>query len=141
MKFTVSTAVALPPRRAIEKFDATLFNALSPPFPKARLLKFDPETVEIELDFFIAKTRWESKVYPSVVNDAEAYFVDEGVRLPPPLKRWRHVHRLVARPDGGSDLRDEIEFSTSHPVVDLLALPFLWAMMVYRKPIYRRRLR
>ncbi len=140
MKFVVSTPIALDPKRAVEKFDAALFTALAPPFPKIRLVRFDENTVEIAMNFFVFKTVWESRVYPTHVDDQQAYFVDEGVRLPPPLKFWRHTHRLVARGQG-SVLRDEIEFSTGRGVLDVLIYPFLWAMMAYRKPIYRKLLR
>ena len=140
MKFTVSTKILLEPRQALEKFDAPLFTALAPPFPKVRLVRFSESAVEIALDFLVYKTVWASKVFPAQFEENQAFFVDEGVRLPPPLKFWRHTHRLVARP-GGALLRDEIEFSTGYRPLDLLVFPFLWAMMAYRKPIYRKRLR
>ncbi|MCS7085131.1 MAG: hypothetical protein RMM53_05130 [Bacteroidia bacterium] len=140
MKFTIATRVGLPPRRAAERFDARLFQALAPPFPKIRLLRFEPQRVEMRLDFGVFRSMWESKVEDWIFDAEEARFVDTGVRLPPPLKSWRHVHRLRAHGQG-SILYDEIEYTTGVRPLDWLIFPFLWAMMAYRRPIYRKKLR
>jgi ligand-binding SRPBCC domain-containing protein len=142
MKLRLATQVDAPLSRVWEGFGAKLFEALSPPFPKVRLLRFEGSQkgnwVEIELHFILFKSIWLSEITEQKHLDGEIYFIDEGRKLPFPLRRWKHRHSLVAEPKGGTWIVDEIEYHSFSPLLDaLLYVPF-YLQFAYRKPIYRR---
>ncbi|WP_027002500.1 SRPBCC family protein [Hugenholtzia roseola] len=142
MKLRLATRVNAPLSKVWEGFDATLFEALNPPFPKVRLLRFEGsqkgDWVEIELNFILFKTVWLSEITEQESLGEEIYFVDEGRKLPFPLRRWKHKHGLVAEQKGGTWIVDEIEYHSFSTLLDaFLYLPF-YLQFAYRKPIYRR---
>jgi ligand-binding SRPBCC domain-containing protein len=100
------------------------------------------EKVTFELNFFILRQLWVSKITDSYLSVKESYFVDEGVTLPFFLKYWKHKHRIV-RDDtssngSGSIIIDEIEFRTPTILTDYIFYPILYLQFLCRKPIYRK---
>ena len=69
-----------------------LFNKLAPPFPRAKLLRFDGSTtgdvVEVELQFGLFKQRWQSLIVEHGQDSQSIWFVDEGKQLPFFLKSF-----------------------------------------------------
>ncbi len=125
-------------------FDRSLFERLAPPFPKVRVLRFDGsrpgDSVEVELDFLFFKFLWKSKITENETQGTTTYFVDEGVapHLPFGLKKWRHVHRFRALPDGGTSIEDDMEFTSGLYLGDLFLRFGFWLQIgLWRKPIYR----
>jgi ligand-binding SRPBCC domain-containing protein len=100
------------------------------------------EKVTFELNFFIIRQVWVSKITDSYLSVEESYFIDEGVQLPFFLKYWKHKHRIVRDNTSvkgtGSKIIDEIEFRTPTILTDYIFYPILYLQFLYRKPIYQR---
>ena len=143
MHVTLRTAVAQPPAQVMAGFTRDLFEALAPPFPRLRVLRFDGcrpgDHVDIELDTLVTRLSWTSLIVDAgVLPNGTHFFVDEGQRLPPPLRYWRHRHLIEPDPDGGSVIVDALEYRTASQLLDRLLYPAMWAQFAWRKPIYRR---
>ncbi|UOQ98227.1 hypothetical protein MUN81_01740 [Hymenobacter sp. 5317J-9] len=143
MLVTLRTAVAQSPAQVMAGFTRALFEALAPPFPKLRVLRFDGcrtgDQVEIELNTLVKKLRWTSLIVDDGVQpDGTHFFIDEGQILPPPLRYWRHRHLIEPSPHGGSVIVDALEYRTASPWLDRLLYPAMWAQFAWRRPIYRR---
>lgn len=121
-------------------FDQSLLKALTPPFPKVKVLRYDGnltgDIVSFELNVFGFKQKWTSLITDHQETHDRCYFIDEGTELPFFLKTWRHVHGLN-RSQSGTIIDDFIEFTTPYFWLDYLVYPVLWAQFAYRKPIYR----
>ena len=144
MKLLLHTTVSQPPARVMAGFTRELFMALAPPFPRMHLRRYDGsrrgDLIEIELNTLVKKLRWTSVITDDgVLPDGTHYFVDEGQILPPPLRFWRHRHLLQPAPGGGTIITEDLEYRTRFYWLDVLLRPAMWAMLVWRKPIYRRR--
>ena len=143
MHVTLRTAVAQPPAQVMAGFTRALFVALAPPFPRLRVLRFDGcrtgDRVEIELNTLVARLPWTSLIVDDgQLPDGTLFFVDEGQRLPPPLRYWRHRHLIQPGPGSTSIIVDDLEYRTASPLLDALLYPAMWAQFAWRKPIYRR---
>ena len=146
MKFNLVTQVAGNHREVFRRFDKELLLKLTPPGMKAELKRYDEPTavgsvVELNVTMLgLIKQEWENDITDYEENDAECYFVDEGRKLPWPLKSWRHKHLIrKAKTDAGMEcveIVDDIEYTAGgwtpfiHPVV--------WLQFAYRKPLYRK---
>ena len=141
MRLHLQTAVSQTYLEVKEGFNASLFVNLAPPFPPVKVLRFDGcktgDIVDLELNFFLFKQKWTSKITEDHVDAREFRFVDEGVTLPFFLGQWRHCHRIISQPTG-SIISDEIEFEGAYFWMTPLLYPVLWVQFWYRKPIYRR---
>lgn len=141
MKIHLQTPVAQPYLSVLDGFNEELFAALSPPFPKLKILRFDGsapgDVVEIELVAGPIRRRWTSLITEREITPAAAWFVDEGQELPAPLIYWRHKHMITHHGDH-SIIHDQIEFRTKLKALDLLLYPVLYAQFSLRGPIYRR---
>ena len=143
MRVILRTAVAQGPAQVMAGFTRELFLALAPPFPRLKLVRYDGsrtgDVVEIELDALVKKLPWTSRITDDgVLPDGTHYFVDEGQRLPPPLRYWRHRHLIEPGPRGGSVIVDNLEYRTAFRALDALLYPAMWAQFTWRRPIYRR---
>jgi predicted tellurium resistance membrane protein TerC len=122
-------------------FNKDLFLKLSPPFPAVKLLRFDGSTkgdqVGLELNFGLFKQKWISDITANGENDREIYFVDQGVKLPFFLKKWKHTH-IITKLGEHSEIVDDVNFSTGTLLTDLIMLPGLYLQFLYRKPIYKK---
>jgi len=141
MKLSLSTQVGKPYKEVFGFFTKELFLKLSPPFPKIKLLRFDgseaQDKVIVELDFILFKQEWESVITEKSEKKEEIYFIDEGVRLPFFLKKWKHIHRIVKDGDK-TNIIDDVEFETPFKPFDILMYPILYLQFAYRKPIYKK---
>ncbi|RZK96512.1 MAG: hypothetical protein EOO62_29315 [Hymenobacter sp.] len=135
--------VAQPPVRVLAGFTRQLFEALAPPFPKLHVLRFDGcqtgDVVNIELQAGPKRWRWDSLITAAgVLPDGTHYFVDEGQRVPAPLRQWRHRHLITPSLTGGSVIVEDITYSTGRGWLDVLIYPAMWAQFRLRGPVYRR---
>lgn len=143
MKIQIFTPLKNDQKSVFAKFNKDLFLKLSPPFPIVKLIRFDGmkvgDEVHLELNFLLGKTYWCSKIVDFRESAFEIYFTDIGTRLPPFLKHWKHIHRIIR---GSEDDRciivDEIHFKTPLRILDYLMYPMLYLQFLYRRPIYRR---
>lgn len=143
MRVVLRTPVSQALAAVMAGFTRDLFVALAPPFPRLRVLRFDGcrtgDKVEIELDTLVKRLPWTSLITDAGVRpDGTHFFIDEGQMLPPPLRYWRHHHRIEPGPNGGSLIVDDLEYRTASRLLDALIYPAMWAQFAWRKPIYRR---
>ncbi|MBD2770275.1 hypothetical protein IC235_20505 [Hymenobacter sp. BT664] len=143
MHFILRTAVVQPPAQVMAGFTRALFEALAPPFPRLRVLRFDGcrtgDHVDIELNLLVKRLRWTALIVDDgQLPDGTLFFVDEGQQLPPPLRYWRHRHLIEPGPNGSSVVIDSLEYRTASPLLDVLLYPAMWAQFAWRRPIYRR---
>lgn len=141
MHLHLRTNVAQDYLTVFNAFDEQLFRKLSPPYPKLNLLRFDGsepgDVVDVELQTGIKSFRWTSLITARELTDAEAYFIDEGQQLPPPLRLWHHKH-LVTKNGNGATIHDIITFSTGFKLLDAILLPIMKMQFGMRGPIYER---
>ena len=145
VRLVVRTRVHNNYRAVFARFDRQLFEALNPPFPPVRVLRFDGcaegDEVHLELNFLFARTLWVSRVVEAGETDVECYFTDEGVKLPPMLKHWRHRHRIRRVAEGETEIVDDVEFQSLTPPLTAALYGPLYGQFLYRKPVYKRALR
>lgn len=139
--FEVSTTVQASLKKIEQNFTADLFAQLNPPFPPVKLLRFGGNEagaeVELEMNFLLFKQRWISRITAAERTEAKWFFVDEGSQLPFFLSSWRHTH-LVEQSGAGSKITDRIRLSGPAWLPDFLLVVLFKALMLYRKPVYRR---
>lgn len=141
MRIHITTAVRQPYREVAQKFDQNLFVALSPPFPRVRLLRYDGnrpgDEVHVRLHFGFFRQTWHSLITAADAQPGLVYFVDEGRKLPFFFRYWRHRHEI--RQHGtGSLIVDDVTFRSPNRLFDLLLYPLVYLQFAYRKPVYRR---
>jgi ligand-binding SRPBCC domain-containing protein len=141
MRLHLQTAVEQDFMSVFHAFDEKLFRRLAPPYPRLKLLRFDGsapgDVVEVELQTGIKSFRWTSLITEQKITETEAWFVDEGQELPPPLKEWRHRH-LITKNQAGAIIHDIIDFSTGYKALDLVLYPLMLAQFGMRKPVYKK---
>ncbi len=141
MKIIIKTRIEKNFQLVFSKFNIELFRALKPPFVKLEVERFDGckkgDEVHLNMVTFGKKQRWVSHITGDFQGDYEIYFVDVGVVLPPPLKKWTHIHRVQKINELASYIVDDIEYTSGNVALDLLLYPALYAMFFYRVPIYK----
>ena len=142
MKILIQTPVNQEFRIVWKGFDLALFEQLSPPFPPVKVLQFDGclkgNIVSLELNFLLFKQIWTSEITEQQATDDEIYFIDEGTKLPFFLSFWKHKHRVIRNPSGGTIIIDDISFKTPTIFTNYLFYPLMYLQFLMRKPIYRK---
>lgn len=142
MLLHLQTTVKQDYKAVFDAFNEALFLKLAPPYPRVKLIRFDGskpgDIIEIEMKTGVKTFRWTSLIVAVSVTSREAYFIDEGQVLPPPLKKWRHKHLVSAAAETGSVIHDIIEYSTGYKILDAILYPIMLAQFSYRKPIYKK---
>lgn len=142
MRLKIKTQVNASLKEVKDGFTQELFLTLNPPFPPVKLLQFDGckagDQVALELNFILFKQRWISDIITDEHVDGRWYFIDEGIKLPFFISKWRHHHEVKQMPSGGSVIIDDIYFTTGVVISDLIMYPLLYGQFLYRKPIYKR---
>lgn len=122
-------------------FTKELFDHLTPAFPPAKLLRYDGnqvgDEVHIRLGLPPVAVTWVSVITKHEAGKREAYFVDEGVKLPPPLTFWRHKHLLVQTDAETVSILEDITFATGNKLTSALMYPVLYAQFAARGPLYK----
>lgn len=138
----IATEVAASLTEVHAAFTRSLLEQLNPPFPPAKLLRYDGEQpgdeVWIELNFIFFRQVWKSVITEQQQQPHAFYFIDKGVQLPFFLRSWQHKHLLEALPTGGTRIVDELQFTTPLWLPAFLARPLFAGLMLYRRPIYKR---
>lgn len=142
LSFTLTSPVQAPLSHIKEHFTSDLLINLSPPFPQVSLERFDgcrkADQVILKINLLITQLTWSSIITDEVLADDEWFFVDEGVTMPFGLRFWRHKHRVKEVNPLHSLIIDEISFDTGMTFLNYLLFPFLWGMIFYRKPLYKK---
>jgi ligand-binding SRPBCC domain-containing protein len=143
MHFQIRTAVQGSPRSVFARFNRTLFMALAPPGVRLHLYQFDEPiavggVVHLEVKFFgLIRQEWYNRITAVELTDTQCAFVDEGERLPAPLRGWRH-HHIIRQGSQGTEIVDDITYHASNGLLSLLMLPAVYLQFWIRKPVYRR---
>lgn len=117
-------------------FDEKLFTYLLP--PGAKLIRFDGskkgDVVHLQLP---GVGEWISNIIYHEEGDTSCHFVDVGVKLPKPIKNWKHKHYVHA--DGEySIIEDNMEFSSGLKLLDFALFPFMYMAFLPRIRQYKR---
>ncbi len=126
-------------------FNRTLFEQLTPAFPPVKVVRFDGclqgDVVHLQLNFFLFRQDWISRIIDQQASDKEIFFVDQGTKLPFFLTYWKHHHRLQCSSDDPgrqTTIIDDITFRTAFRLTDYILYPVLWLQFACRKPVYKR---
>jgi ligand-binding SRPBCC domain-containing protein len=140
----LKTRVKGTPSEIMKRFDKSLFEKLSPPGAGVELLRFDGSEegdevhLRMSLLFGLIKQDWFARISEDGENEEEAWFIDEGIKLPFFLMYWRHRH--LARTDGPehSYIIDDIDYLSPTCWLGRLIYPIMYLQFAWRKPIYRK---
>lgn len=117
-------------------FDADLFRYLLP--PGAQLIEFggSKQGDKVHLKLPIAG-EWISEITEDGASEDMCYFIDEGRKLPFPLKEWRHKH-ILHRQGNDTIVEDNMNYSTGNIITDILFYPVLFLSFFPRVWQYKR---
>ena len=128
--------------KVLEKFDVELFKALKPPLLDLEVKRFDGckkgDEVHLEIGLGPLKMNWVSHITEDFIRENECGFIDVGHVLPPPLKSWHHVHRIVSLGDEKCEIQDDITYSSGSALVDKALYPVMYGQFAMRSPVYKR---
>ena len=105
------------------RFDGDLFKYLLP--LGAQLIEFggSKKGDRVHLKLPVAG-EWISEITEDGISKDRCFFIDEGRKLPFPLKKWKHKHILHAA-GTSTIIEDNMTFSTGNIITDLLFYPVL----------------
>ncbi len=143
MKIFVNTVVNNHYLKVAEGFNLELFKALKPSFVDLEVKRFDgckkSDRFHLVIGLFkLFRQDWIGVITEDGQNEEEAYFIDEGVKLPKPLIKWKHKHRIIKQSEFNSLIRDEIEYFTNNSLLDWLIWPVMKIQFSLRSPIYKK---
>ncbi len=142
LSYSITTPIQAPISHVKELFTADLLLNLSPPFPRVALQRFDgckkEDNVVLVIHLIFLKLTWSSLITEDLETEQEWYFIDRGVKMPFGLQFWQHKHRVKKTSEDTCEIIDEISFDTHHAFLNYLLFPFLWGMIFYRKPFYKK---
>ena len=136
MNLTLKSKVQADLETVYRRFDADLFTYLLP--PGAQLLAFGGskkgDIVHLKLPL---AGEWISEITEDGASEHQCYFIDEGRKLPFPLKTWRHKHILHG---SGSEtiIEDNMTFLTGNALLNVLFYPVLFLAFLPRVWQYKR---
>ena len=124
----------------IERFDRDLFEALKPPVGM-QIAQFtgSKKGDQVILNFTLpAKFTWRSDIIEDGHDDHRAWFVDEGIILPWPLKTWRHEHIVEHMGPNRSRIVDLMSYTCSNALITAMIRPLMLVAFHPRKSIYKQ---
>ena len=136
MRILLKSKVNSPIDKVNDHFDEGLFKYLLP--PGAELIHYGGSSKGdiVHLKLPVVGT-WKSEITDHGRNNGSIYFVDEGIKLPFPLTRWKHKH-ILHQIDNQAIIEDNIEFSTGLVLSDALVYPFLYLAFAPRIKQYKK---
>jgi ligand-binding SRPBCC domain-containing protein len=140
MEFKITTKVGQDYKTVFSKFDLYFFKLLKPPLIGFKVNRFDGcepgDEVHVEINTFGWKQEWKALIIEKTETNNEIYFIDEGLQLPRPLKKWRHKH-IIAKFIDSSIIIDNIAYSTNSIFLDILLYPVMYLQFFLRKGVYK----
>lgn len=127
-------------KEIMARFDRALFETLLPKQGKVEIVAFTGSRKgdQVHLRFISPlKAEWISTITEDGVNEEEAWFVDEGVKLPTGLVYWKHRHIVRKIDEHTSEIVDHITYKSWNLLFTWLAFPVLWMSFFPRKKIYQ----
>tara|TARA_R110002072_G_scaffold64203_3_gene159448 strand:- start:58273 stop:58722 length:450 start_codon:yes stop_codon:yes gene_type:complete len=123
-------------------FDESLFEYLAPPIIPFQILEFGGckkgDAVELKLGPEFFHTTWRSDITEELSQDSKWSFTDVGVKLPCPLKKWKHVHSVVKVDEHNCIIVDDINYDCENVVINNLIYPILYLQFKARYPLYKK---
>ncbi len=123
------------------KHPEDLFKALSPPFPAAKLKTFGGTTVgakvELDLQFGLWTSHWQSIVTEQVVGPEACWFVDEGTILPLGMTYFRHKHHLIASSPTTTTICEDITLAGGNWLITMVNYLGFLGQMQMRGSVYK----
>ena len=142
MNILIKTRLSKNYKEVFKGFDLELFKALKPPLINLNVARFDGckkgDEVHLEIGIGPLKQKWISHITDDFINEKECTFVDEGHILPPPLKDWKHTHRILNIDENICEIQDDINFSSGNSLLDFFLYPALYAQFALRIPVYKK---
>lgn len=142
MKLLLKTPIQNDLKTTFSLFNEDLFRALKPPLISLNVARFDGcktgDEVHLEIGLGPVKQKWVSLITDDKEHDEVCFFIDEGKLLPPPLKYWKHIHRLVKVDNNNCMIEDDITFSSGNKFLDLLLYPIMYSQFAMRSPVYKK---
>lgn len=142
MRLVLSSVVERNWLEVKSRFNRELFLSLKPPLIQLQLLRFDGcaagDEVHVIINTVGIKQKWISHITKSEQTEREWSFVDQGHKIPWPIKSWRHHHRVISLSAGETLIVDDINFECMAPWMEPLMYPFLWAAFVIRPLRYKK---
>lgn len=141
MNIQLSTKVNGNYKDIMRQFDRKLFEALKPSLADMEIVAFTGskkgDKVHIRFNSPI-KAEWISLITEHGENEKEAFFIDEGVKLPFPLSYWQHKHIIRKITDTTSYIIDDITFKGPNFVMSWFLYPAIYMGFYPRKSIYKK---
>jgi ligand-binding SRPBCC domain-containing protein len=144
MRLQIKTSVQGNHVEVFKRFDHSLLLQLTPPGMRMELLHFEEphlpgSCIRIRVTILgLIRQNWENVFSDYDIGPAECHFVDTGRKMPFPMRRWRHDHRVIADGADRAIINDDVTFETGFLLTDWLLRPIMWLQFRYRRPIYRR---
>ena len=124
------------------QFNEALLRKISPPFPQVNIKRFDGcnkgDLVILEINLLFTRVIWSSKITYSNQDIHQSTFIDEGITVPFGIKYWKHEHSIIKIDESKCYILDYVTYKTSNIFLDIILFPFLWGMIIYRKPFYKK---
>jgi ligand-binding SRPBCC domain-containing protein len=139
-RLIIRTEVAAPFYLVQQNFDRELFEALLPPSFLASPMRYDGSLPgdEVHMQFhFPWRADWISRITESKRTTTTYHFIDEGIRLPFGLRKWKHRHEIIKIDNFKTAIVEDIRFSTGSKFINLLAWPMLFLAFFPRKWQYK----
>lgn len=119
-------------------FDEKLFVALKPPLMPLKLVEFGGckkgDWVKLEVGPF--RQAWHSYISENSEGENFFEFIDEGRKIPFPLKTWKHTHRIEKR-DTGVVIIDRVEFTCMPRFLEPLMMQMVSWQFSIRPNVYK----
>ena len=128
-------------KTVMQQFDRKLFEALKPAVGEMEIVEFtgSKKGDRVHIRFLSpVKAEWISLITEDGENEEEAWFVDEGKKLPFPLAYWRHQHIVKKATEDTCWIIDDIEFKGKNPLLTAILYPGIYAGFAPRKKIYQK---
>lgn len=142
MKILIKTPIENDLQSTFKLFNEDLFRALKPPLISLEVERFDGckkgDEVHLKIGFGPIHQKWVSLITDDRENEDVCFFIDEGDKLPPPLKEWKHIHRLVKTGKTTCRIEDDIFYSSGNKLLDFLMYPVMYAQFAMRIPVYKK---
>lgn len=141
MKLYFETKVASSLSQIQIGFNEELFKKLKPPFVCLKVERFDGcqkgDEVHLQLGVPGLLQKWVSHITAAEETSDSWLFIDEGFVLPPPLKKWKHEHRVTKVSENISMISDSISYDCGNPILNKILWSPLWLSFSVRPQIYR----
>lgn len=122
-------------------FDLKLFKALKPPLIYLKVDRFDGcqkgDQVRLKVGLPVFSSTWDGEITFSNRTDQQFQFIDVGLKLPFPLKTWKHIHTINKIDENKTEIIDNIFYDCGNAFMNTLMYPALYLQFYYRKFAYK----